>query len=112
MVGDTVPYEWHRLNNTFVNLLAIFGLIAIALAAMAMKESNISSMAVGGIAGFIGQKLLTNTQNESSNTTEPEQEIQKESSSTIESKSTDVDPEKELVITGDLTDDLEDDDTA
>lgn len=41
-----------------LNKLAIFGLIIITLISLAMNESNIASMAVGGIAGFIGQKAL------------------------------------------------------
>jgi hypothetical protein len=45
-----------------LNKLAIFGLIIITLISLAMKESNIASMAVGGIAGFIGQKALREVQ--------------------------------------------------
>lgn len=56
--------EDFKINLSTVNMLAIFGLTAITLVALVMKESNVASMAVGGIAGFIGHKIASGVQNQ------------------------------------------------
>lgn len=72
-----------------LNKLAIFGLIIITLISLAMKESNIASMAVGGIAGFIGQKALREVQEDEIGVSKGNQEhveLQKQSNSSKESE--------------------------
>lgn len=84
-----------------LNKLAIFGLIIITLISLAMKESNIASMAVGGIAGFIGQKALREVQ-------EGEIGINKENQQPVElqiqsnsSKENEVQQSEEIVVNTD-----------
>lgn len=84
-----------------LNKLAIFGLIIITLISLAMKESNIASMAVGGIAGFIGQKALREVQ-------EGEIGINKENQQPVESqiqsnssKESEIQQSEEIVVNTD-----------
>jgi len=51
-----------KIELATVNLVAIIGLTIIVLVALVMKESNVASMAVGGIAGFIGHRIASKPQ--------------------------------------------------
>lgn len=46
-----------KVELATVNLAAILGLTLIVIVALVMKEANVASMAVGGIAGFIGHRI-------------------------------------------------------
>lgn len=84
-----------------LNKLAIFGLIIITLISLAMKESNIASMAVGGIAGFIGQKALREVQEGEIGINKENQqpvELQIQSNSSKENK---VQQSEEIVVNTD-----------
>lgn len=81
-----------------LNKLAIFGLIIITLISLAMKESNIASMGVGGIAGFIGQKALREVQEDEIGVSKGNQqqvELQTQSNS---SKESEIQQSEEIVV--------------